>query len=694
MDNCLRQEPVYKDFIPEFLEQIETTINDHCDTDDIHVAFAYFIANLFETSRDDKFVYTDGSKDGGIDFFIQDGNTYSIYQCKCPDYDQIEGATKPRTFDKDAVQETITGVNTLLDQTASYDLRRQIARLRTDYQRDLRAPNTDSPVLTVNLAVFGDLSPAAYNLFVAERNRLKEQDIDFNLYTWKDIYVVLHEFDIPETQEIKIELRYNDINKEVLRHDSYFYMLSYAMDFYEAWRKYEWNLFDLNVRLQLYRSQINKRIIASLKRSKSQKIFHHLNNGITITCKSYSFDNANKQIRLVDPQIINGCQTVCAIRDAYEDMTPEEQETFEERTRIQVKVIQTTDPEFISQMVITTNDQNPMAPRNLKSNSVEQKKIQTDFRLLAEKWFYERKEGEWKSFVSSGSKIKWFKKSDYTSSFQKRCRVINNALLAKIWYAWTGSSNKVVQGGIDYFDNDEIYNSIFKSAPNSSFWDEFKTNVYFVPKDLQFSPDTPTIHQYLLSLAAYQVIANHRVSSRQNREEALKRGIQQEKIKVDNNGRIISIKETQDNYLANDDDYRLNIMINNMSDILVELYSFILCKRYGDLDSVTSKKLVDVEEIRLFRESNFSTDFLPNEIQDGTKIFCPIYAFLKYCMKQYSFTYKAEMAAAARLKSYLFNRKVIQQMKEIVIDSDRAIVEYDRPWKKVGKTFLNSLPDL
>lgn len=688
------EEPNYKDFVPEFLERIQATVDEYLETDDIHTAFVYLVAELFESTLDENFRYTDGSKDGGIDFFIQDGSTYSIYQCKCPDYEQLEGSSTPRKFDKAAVQETMTGISTILDENGSFDLKPAIARLRTDYQRDRRAENTEAPVVTVNLAVFGELTQAAKDLFIAERERLKAQDIDFNLYTWKEIYKALHSLDIDEVKDMKIELKYQDRTKEVLSHDNYAYMLAYAKDFYDAWPKYEWNLFDLNVRLQIHKSQINKRIIASLKKAKSQKIFHHLNNGITIVCKSYKFDNAKKLIRLDEPQIINGCQTVCAIRDAYDDLSPQEQKMFEENTRIQVKVIANVDPEFVGQIVITTNDQNPMAPRNLKSNSAEQKKIQADFRLLADKWFYERKEGEWKSLVSSGSKIHWFRKADYLYSPQKKYRVMSNDLLAKIWYSWIGYSNKVVQGGLDYFDKDEIYKTIFRSIPRPDFWDEFSTNIYFNPREELFSPGTPSTHQYLLAYLTHQVIANKRFSSKQNKDEAIARGIQKNRIKVDNTGKIISPKDIQNAYLADDDEYKLNNMINNMTDIFVELFSFLLTRRYGELDSNKSKLMLEIDEIALFRKSYFLKEYLPSEVQNGSKIFGPIYAFLKYCMQQYAVIYQAEIAATPRFKSYLFNRKVVHQLKEIIVKKDQSILILDETWKPAGKTFLDSLPNL
>ena len=50
------QEPSYKSFVPDFLERIQSTIDEHLDTDDIHTAFVYLMADLFETTHDDRFI--------------------------------------------------------------------------------------------------------------------------------------------------------------------------------------------------------------------------------------------------------------------------------------------------------------------------------------------------------------------------------------------------------------------------------------------------------------------------------------------------------------------------------------------------------------------------------------------------------------------------------------------------------------
>src|SRR6266536_3323837 len=50
------------------------------------------------------------------------------------------------------------------------------------------------------------------------------------------------------------------------------------------------------------------------------------------------------------------------------------------------------------ELVKSTNNQNPMQPRNLRSNDPEQVYYETLFADL--NWFYERKEGAWKAYQS------------------------------------------------------------------------------------------------------------------------------------------------------------------------------------------------------------------------------------------------------------------------------------------------------
>jgi len=471
-------------------------------------------------------------------------------------------------------------------------------------------------------------------------------------------------------------------------------MLAYAKDFYDAWRKYEWNLFDWNVRLQLYKSRINKRIISSLGKSKTQKIFHHLNNGITITCKNYSINTTKNQITLEKPQIINGCQTVCAIRDAYDALTPYNQRSFDENARIQVKIIKTVDIDFISQLVVTTNDQNPMSSRNLKSNSAEQKEIQKNFRLLNTKWFYQRKDGEWDSLKASDKRVRWFKSSDFITE-NRRFRMIDNKELAKAWYSWIGHSDKVLKGGFDYFDNDDVYNLIFKRSPNKSFWEGFNSSPYYKSVEEHFDTNTPKVYQYLLAYTVHKFVKQQRISWRENRTQALERGVEKGELEFnENTQRITNSQVDIDNYLKDDIEYKLNIIINNTSDIIVELFAFLLTRKCRELSSGFCRNFLQSSDIEMYVCSNFHRDYLPKPNQNGNQILGPMYEFIKYCLKQYYFENQAEILASPRLKAYFFQRKIVERLKDTLLKHNENIIEFNTNWKKAELTFIDSLPSL
>ena len=348
--------------------------------------------------------------------------------------------------------------------------------------------------------------------------------------------------------------------------------------------------------------------------------------------------------------------------------------------------------------MITTNDQNAMSPRNLKSNSAEQKDLQRQFREKPEAWFFQRKDGEWQSLVGSSSRVRWFRKSDYAvsgRSGRRRHRRVDNEDLAKYWYAWIGYSEEALRGGVRYFEQEDVYDRVFRSRPNEMFWREFGAKPHFSPVDDHFDPGIPSPHQYLLAITAAELVNAKRIAWRKNKEQALRRALEQGELRGDpDSGRIDSTQREVDEYLQHDTEYWLNIILNNMRDILTELISFVLARRYGDLGPTRSRMLLEMEDVKNFHSTAFTPESLPGEVQDGESILGPTFAFLQHCIKQFYFDNRAEIRSSPRLKSYLWRRSTVRRMRERVVEEDRAIVEWTQPWKLPGRTFIGSLPDI
>ena len=126
-------------------------------------------------------------------------------------------------------------------------------------------------------------------------------------------------------------------------------------------------------------------------------------NGVTIACENHRFSQDYLQLTLNNPQIINGCQTVISIFHAYNQLDGEfKRRNFEANCYVPVRIIQTQDADLLAEVVTASNNQNKMSPRNLRSNSPIQRVLQQKFDHLEYRYFYERKDGEFKSIREYG----------------------------------------------------------------------------------------------------------------------------------------------------------------------------------------------------------------------------------------------------------------------------------------------------
>jgi hypothetical protein len=94
--------------------------------------------------------------------------------------------------------------------------------------------------------------------------------------------------------------------------------------------------------------------------------------------------NRNIVIDLQDLQIVNGGQTIHALRSAFE----ENQNGFEKITLL-CKIFETNDAEFKNNIAEYTNSQNPVNDRDIRSIDTIQIKLEKDFENMG--YFYARK---------------------------------------------------------------------------------------------------------------------------------------------------------------------------------------------------------------------------------------------------------------------------------------------------------------
>lgn len=581
-------------------------------------------------------------------------------------------------------------ISYLLGPVPAESAKEEIKSLRSNIKREIRDREGDELELNFTLTVFGELTKDAEEEF----KRLKEEyrddkNIRIKLLQWRDI---IEELSPPKKKgEIKISLDIEE--KSYSGFSDYCYCLAYATGFYKAFEEHKWDLFDLNVRYELKNSRVNKKIINTLKSSKRKK-FHHYNNGILIVASSYKCSDDKRKITLKDPQIINGCQTVVSIWRAYGDLSDDEKKQFDKECKVQVKIIKLEDKtkDLINELVITTNDQNPMSPRNLKSNSREQREIKKKFYNLPFKWFYQRKDGEFEGLKTIRDRN--VKLSDFKG--ETKDRVVDNKELAKAWYSFIGFSHRTTMG-VKLFEKDDLYNQIFLFVPKKKHWD-LLTNP---EREICFSKDafeegTPDAEQYLLAYLIYKFVREYTVSPSRNKKKALERAIKKDKLSAN------STEADKAKCLEEDKDYMVNNMINNMKEIFVELYAYILCKKYGAINGSLASKILKLEGFDdLVKNPDFKKyiekiEKLPDE-EKRSHILWSIYEFLRYCLECIYPEMKNEYLVG-RKKVFLAKRDTINRFKKKIDETNKEVRGILKPFlskENIDKrTFLNSLPPL
>ena len=189
-----------------------------------------------------------------------------------------------------------------------------------------------------------------------------------------------------------------------------------ASDLVHAFDTYGYQIFEPNVRCELKRSKVNEAIRASVKSSRGRREFKHLNNGITLICAGYTKRKDGTEIRVRQPGVINGLQTVKAIHNSYDELSANDREHFEKTCDILVRLHTRDAVGDYKELVKSTNNQNPMQARNLRSNSQEQIEYERLFADIG--WFYERKEGAWQAYRSDHSlwgSLRGYKSDDFKS---------------------------------------------------------------------------------------------------------------------------------------------------------------------------------------------------------------------------------------------------------------------------------------
>ncbi|MEO1538682.1 MAG: AIPR family protein [Pseudomonadota bacterium] len=145
-------------------------------------------------------------------------------------------------------------------------------------------------------------------------------------------------------------------------------------------RRVDYAIFNLNVRGFLgLDNPVNKEILRTAA-SPANVHFASLNNGITIVGSSLRVNRTadRPKVGIKQLSIVNGAQTCHSIFEAMKDYYP----SFEIFRDLSVlfRIFETDDPKLISDIAISTNNQNRISPRDLRANDQIQVRLEAELK--------------------------------------------------------------------------------------------------------------------------------------------------------------------------------------------------------------------------------------------------------------------------------------------------------------------------
>ena len=149
------------------------------------------------------------------------------------------------------------------------------------------------------------------------------------------------------------------------------------------------SIFHMNLRSWLgFQNDINDEIFRTAVSNESGYFFY-MNNGITLLCKSYSYQKGQQSppITIEAPQIVNGMQTCHAIAEALNKNLLKSS-----RVKLLVKIFETKSEPLFEKIAISTNNQSRIQGREFKSHHPVLRKMQAAFKTMG--YFLEIKRNE------------------------------------------------------------------------------------------------------------------------------------------------------------------------------------------------------------------------------------------------------------------------------------------------------------
>lgn len=437
-----------------------------------------------------------------------------------------------------------------------------------------------------------------------------------------------------------------------------------AIDLVNAYDALGYQLFEPNVRANIRASRVNQAIRDSVLHQRTRREFRFLNNGVTITCDSFNKPNQQRPFfKVTRPGIVNGLQTVVALHTAYSLLTAQEKEDFEKNCSVLVRLLMNNAVEDITRVVVATNNQNPMKPRNLVSNNMEQLIYA---KLFAENlgWFYEAKEGAWDAFEQDPKRWRPSlnkQPKDFRATNRRKVRRVDNEDLAQTWLAFIGFAYEAVNDKKGLFDN-RFYPLIFT---HRTYHHGIDNDFVLSRARAEAENQSPDANLMLASYLTRSFAAEMPLSVTQNRQDACERlGIDPNRLP----------KAELDSRLNEDNKFLLNQALGGMSLLFTEFVGFIFFSVFGEQIHRYGQKIIANGSYALLTRE-FALDTVKERIISGTFDQRDVLAVLWLVFVEtiddmlYGEWGRSYRAAAIKVR-FIFSRETREQLYRAIRNTD------------------------
>lgn len=230
-------------------------------------------------------------------------------------------------------------------------------------------------------------------------------------------------------------------------------------DLYKMFLQMRSRLFEKNIRSGLSSDNAPNRAIKKtlkdiiLDNTLDAEYFTFNHNGVTIYAEKIEAENG--QTKIIEPRVLNGAQTITTFTRFIEDnqTNPKLKENIVIADSIKViaKIITDAESEFVTNVTICNNRQNPVEPWNLRASDLIQCALEDKFHEHGNGIYYERQEKAFKNLTDEEREEKGILET----------KEINIKKLAQTFLAVQGEIDKISRL-TDVFESETTYKNTFK----------------------------------------------------------------------------------------------------------------------------------------------------------------------------------------------------------------------------------------